>query len=450
MPPQTTTMSVMVVRRTYGTGFVLGLLCLGAGNPLCAQDDLRDVVTLHHGQQVRGRIYEAFEPDEVTLLQGRQRVRVDRSQIASIQSIRDEAREFFARHDRLQGNDRYRWWLAEWAESRGLHALARLQAMDVVLHEPDHEAARAMLGHRRRGKNWLWPRKDQWFTLAEYEAYCAEWGHAFVLEGEHFVVQTNGSLRAAIGTVFDLERLYVWWFDTFGKPLHLREVVDPKMLVQVWRDREHFPAWSSIVQPYFKPRVDVAGTTEQSTSYTFFENNSAPRATRLFEVAVQHLLYRTVADDPPFPTQKERLCAWGEVGLGQYVDRLFQGPPGHAEPQPWRMTLEEGRLVLAERSYGLEILTHRQARQFFVTVADNTPLDWASAHLFVAYLMDKDRQPALRDAFLQFLFEALRIGKGESSSAFDKELGRKVETLEQPWRHWIEGEVQKLLARPGG
>src|SRR5262245_9996766 len=129
----------MALRRTYGTGFLLGLLCTGAGNPLRAQDDLRDVVTLHHGQQIRGRMYEAFEPDEVTLLQGRQRVRVERSQIASIHSIRDDAREFFARHDRLQGNDRYRWWLAEWAENRGLHALARLQAMDVVLHEPDHE-----------------------------------------------------------------------------------------------------------------------------------------------------------------------------------------------------------------------------------------------------------------------------------------------------------------------
>lgn len=76
------------------------------------------------------------------------------------------------------------------------------------------------------------------------------------------------------------------------------------------------------------------------------------------------------------------------------------------------------------------------------------PLDWASAHLFVAYLVDEDRSTALREAFLQFLTMALRDGKGESSSGFDRLLGRKVETLEAPWRQWIEAGIQKAQQPP--
>ncbi|HEX5051251.1 MAG TPA: hypothetical protein VFZ65_05730 [Planctomycetota bacterium] len=414
---------------------------------LPGQDDLRDVVTLTNGQEVRGRVYERFEADEVTLLQGNQRLRVPRSRVATIDSLRERMREFFARHDRLPDNAHHRWYLADWAQRHGLVALAQLQAMDVVLHDPEHEPARALLGHRRRGKEWLWPRRDQWFTLADHEAYCADWGHPLLLESEHFVVQTNGGLRRAIDTAFDLERLYVWWFDTFGEALRLREVVSPKMPVQVWRSRREFPPWSSIVQPYFRPRVE---NLEQSTSYTFFEDAAAGRATRLFEVATQHLLYRTLAADPPFPTAKERLCAWAEVGLGQFVEHCFAGEPGRARAGPWRLPAHEGALVLGEHRYGLDILTHRQARQYFVTVADDTPFDQASAHLFVAYLLDPDRQPKLREGFLEFLFEALRTGKGESSSALDKLIGRKVETLEQPWRAWIEAALQKNQPRSGG
>lgn len=446
--------SPLVARR--GLGAAVALLLAGTGLPALAQDDLRDVVSLTNGQVLRGRVLDRHDPQALLLLQGNQRVRVEHTRVAGLDTVRDRLREFFVHHDRLPGNQRYQWFLVGWAQQRGLDAIARLQALSVVLQNPDHEEARAFLGHRRRGKEWVWPKGDQWVRFQDLEQNHAEWGRAWQLEGEHFAVRCNANLQRVVDTLFDLERLYIYWFDAFGDELRLREALGKKLQVQIWAERGQFPVLAGTGHPYFRPRVEVnntldpSGSTglEPSNSATYFDGPQAGRATRLFEVATQHLMYRTLADDPAFPTPKERLCAWAEVGLGQYVDRMMQGPPGRARPVVWPFPLEEGQLVLSERRYGLPILTHRQARQYFLTVASNTALDWASAHLFVAYLLDTKNDPTLRPVFLGYLIEAMARGRAESSSTFDRLLGRKIETLEAPWRQWVDGNVRRLTAQP--
>jgi hypothetical protein len=441
-----------------GLGVAAALLLAGTGLPALAQDDLRDVVSLTNGQVLRGRVLDRHDPQALLLLQGNQRVRVEHTRVAGLDTVRDRLREFFVHHDRLPGNQRYQWFLVGWAQQRGLDAIARLQALSVVLENPDHEEARAFLGHRRRGKEWVWPKGDQWVRFQDLEQNHAEWGRAWQLEGEHFAVRCNAKLQRVVDTLFDLERLYIYWFDAFGDELRLREALGKKLQVQIWAERGQFPVLAGTGHPYFRPRVEVnntldpSGSTglEPSNSATYFDGPQAGRATRLFEVATQHLMYRTLADDPAFPTPKERLCAWAEVGLGQYVDRMMQGPPGRARPVVWPFPLEEGQLVLSERRYGLPILTHRQARQYFLTVASNTALDWASAHLFVAYLLDTKNDPTLRPVFLGYLIEAMARGRAESSSTFDRLLGRKIETLEAPWRQWVDGNVRRLTTQPPG
>jgi hypothetical protein len=437
----------MGLLRTLG---VLGQMALACCMPLVcarsleAQDDLRDVITLTNGQVLRGRVHERFEPAELVVMQGGKRVRVPMAKVASLDTVRDRMDEFFRRYEALPDNLRYEWYLIEWAEQRELVALARLLATDLVLRDPEHEAAHALLGHRRRGKEWLWPMDEQWLSLADVDSYHADWGHPWVIDGEHFTVRTNGGLRRAVDAALDLERLYVWWFNAFGVPLRLHEVTGAKMPVRIWADKGSFSAWSSTRQPYFRPRVE--NPSEQSASFTFFEDATAPRPTRLFEVATQHLLYRTLAEDPAMATPKERLCGWGEVGLGQYVERCFEGPAGRVQPRAWQVPIEAGEVLLLQRSYGPENLIHRSSRQYYITVADNTAWEWAAAHLFVAYLLDADRRPDLRLAFLQYLVESLRGGKGDSSSSLDRLLGRKVETLEVPWREWVAKEIATAKA----
>jgi hypothetical protein len=404
--------------------------------PLAAQDDLRDVVTLTSGQQVEGRVLARFEPDEVLVVQGGKRVRLARDRVAGMDTVRDRLQEAFLRHDRLPDHPRHRWFLVQWADARSLHDLARLLAMDIVLHEPDHTEARAFLGHKQIAGEWHWPRGDQWFTRTELERFTADWGHPLFLESEHYRLRTDAGLRRAVDTLLDLERLHLFWFAEFGPTLRLREVVGPKLMVEVWAHVGQFPAWSSLGHPYFRPRTEAPTNTE-ATSSTYFEAQSAARATRLFEVVTQHLLYRTLADDPPFATVKERLAAWAEVGLGQYVERRMGGAGGRAAVGAWTPRADEVQLALVEPRYGLQQLIHRQARQYYVIVADNTPQDWAMAHLFVAWLLDGGLRPELRGAFLAMLVEALREGKGVSSSRFDRLLGRPVESLEPAWRAWM-------------
>jgi hypothetical protein len=421
----------------------LSVLLLAAA--AAAQDDLRDVVQLQNGKELHGRVLSRNEPDEVVILQGGKRVRVATQAVAAMTTVRDHLREFFKRRDQLFDNASHRWIVAEWAASNGLPAMARLQALHVVLRDPDHVPAHELLGHRKRGSEWLWPLKDRWVPLAELQAYFAEWGHPLVLDGEHFQVRTNGTVMQAVDAVFDLERLYLWWLDTFGTELQLREVVAPKLTVLIWKDPKSFPAWSSFVVPYFRARVATGAEAQESTSYTWFEGPTG-RPVRLYEVAMQHLLYRTLADDPDEGSPKQRLCAWAEIGLGEYVNGLFQGPPGQGKPAKWHIDPLDAKLVQERRYYGLEILTHRQMKQYYITVADNTDLDWASTHLFVAFLMDDAQQPSLRAGFLQYLFGALRKGQGQSSVALDRALGTRVETLEKPWRTWIEQQLTALKA----
>lgn len=413
----------------------LAILAVGtalAAAPLVAQDDMRDVITLKSGQVMRGRVLDRYEPDDLLIMQGGKRVHVAQKDVQSLDTVLDRLTELMQRRAELQDNLTYRWILAQWAATHDLPAMARLLALDVVLADPTHEAAQEMLGHRKAGDVWLWPLKDRWVPLDELQRYHSDWGHGLELASEHFAIHTNAGLQSTIDALFDLERLYVWWFDRFGERLRLHEVLEP-LDVQIWRDASDFPAWSSLRMPYF--RVAVEGPLPLSAaSYTYYDN--AERPERLFEVATQHLIYATLADSPVLQNVKDRLCAWAEVGFGQWVESGFGGPPGHAEPTAPQLSRAEARLALDRRAYHLENLTHLQARLLYVTVADVTLVHWASVHAFVAYLM-ADHQPPTREAFLDYLYEAERKAKGDSSTALDEALKRPVQTLADPYEKWL-------------
>ena len=57
--------------------------------------------------------------------------------------------------------------------------------------------------------------------------------------------------------------------------------------------------------------------------------------------------------------------------------------------------------------------------------------------MFVSWLLQADNLPKTREPFLQFVRAALRDRKGDSSSAFDQLLGRRIEEMDEPWRQWL-------------
>src|SRR5262245_42553363 len=151
------------------------------------QDDMRDVVHLKNGKEVRGRIAQPFAPGELLLVQGGKRVRVPRADIGTIEPVADTIREFLDRRHRLAGNPRAQWILVEWATARSLVNFARLQAMQLAL-ESDDERAHAHLGHRQRNKQWLWDHDGKWLTKDQLLTAIVR--DQVVLPGERFRVRT--------------------------------------------------------------------------------------------------------------------------------------------------------------------------------------------------------------------------------------------------------------------
>lgn len=420
---------------------VLALAFFASG--AAAQDDLRDVVRLVDGRELTGRVFSRLDGDEIVLQQGRARQRLARAQVASMDTVRERVADCLRRFDQLPDHAQHLWYLVGYAQSRQLPDLARLLAIDLVLRHPDHEPAREFLGHRRRGKDWLWPDADQWRTLPDLERQHAEWGHAFGLDSEHFRVRTDASLRRAVDTLFDLERVYVWWMARFGEGLHLYELRGDRVVFEVWRERGSFPRLNKHEHPYFLHRIE---DTQPPLGRTYFDG-TAGRATRLTEVAVQALLYRTLADDPGLRSA-HRFCGWGEVGLARFAEHCLAGPPGRLQPVDWRLPLPEAALVTADPERRLVNLTHRSTRQLHFTVTDEVATDWATVHLFVTYLLTSDSSNALAQGFLDYLRAAIRGAKGDSSSEFDRALGRKVETFEAPLRAWVQQATARELSLP--
>ncbi|MFT7535957.1 MAG: hypothetical protein ACI85K_001910, partial [Hyphomicrobiaceae bacterium] len=64
-----------------------------------AQDDLRDRITLTNGRVITGRIATPHDPDQLLVMQGGKRVRVDVALVKETQLVADQLIEFFKRRD---------------------------------------------------------------------------------------------------------------------------------------------------------------------------------------------------------------------------------------------------------------------------------------------------------------------------------------------------------------
>ena len=110
------------MRRRHGALLAsAALLLLQAA---AAQDhDLRDLITTKSGKELRGRVATPFARDTIALQQGGKRVRVERSDIASMDTVADRLAEFLRRRQQFVDKDAAHAPLYEWAKSRGLRTL---------------------------------------------------------------------------------------------------------------------------------------------------------------------------------------------------------------------------------------------------------------------------------------------------------------------------------------
>jgi hypothetical protein len=250
------------------------------------------------------------------------------------------------------------------------------------------------------------------------------------LAGERFRLRSESGLRASIDALFDLEQLGVWWIDTYGAALHLDEVLQP-VDVHVHRDATSFPKWGFRPIPYYvpEPHGDVAHTLWTGT---------APRPRDLFFVGTQGLLYRTLIGNLASRDERDRACAWLEIGLPMLAETQFGGDAGFAvagEPR----ALDLQALQALSRDYQLTHLLHLPMYGGFYLMDDTpTAINWSAAATFVQFLLRPDNSPDTRAPFLSFVRASLGERKGDSSTLFDSVMGRRVETFEAPFRRWLE------------
>ncbi len=392
-----------------------------------AQDDLRDRVQLENGKELRGRIAAPFEPGDLMLHQGGRRVRVPRADIASIDRVGDRVHEFLDRRRSMRDNVRARWILVEWARSRELENLARLQAMLLAL-DNDDERAHTLLGHKLRNKVWLWEHDGKWYGKDQLAAQILR--TPILLAGERFAVRTDGDLRAAILALLDLERMGDFFYATFGNDLRLTETLRP-IEVFVHRDATAFPRWGFRPVPFYvpEPHGDVA--------HTFYAGGS-PRPRQLFFAGCHGLLYRSLIGSVSLRDDRDRVCPWLEIGISLYVESCLAGELGEAMPgEPRQQDLQA--LQALARDFRLTNLLHLPMYGGFYLMDDTpTAVNWAAASMFVQYLLRPDNVPNTRSAFLSYVRSSLGDRRGDSSSLFDQVMGRRVEDFDAPFKLWLE------------
>ena len=113
------------------------------------------------------------------------------------------------------------------------------------------------------------------------------------------------------------------------------------------------------------------------------------------------------------------------------------GPAGYAQPKRPAVDRNQALLVLRSRPYGLENMIGLRFSRFH-DVTTQTPIHWANAATFVAFLMDDTKSIKTRENFLRYIDLVYTQSKGNSSSIFDKTMETKIEKLEGPWIAWLE------------
>lgn len=416
--------------RRWLCAWAAALLAVTAG----AQDDLRDEIHLRNGKTVTGRVVCATAPKEIVVLQGGKRVRVERTTIADMDLVAHRVREFCKRRIQHKGNARAQWFLVGWAESRGLPGLARAQATLLALDDPDHAEAHEFLGHRKSGKGWLWPIGRRQVPQGKIEKAVAD--DDFELVGERFRVRCDGHVRQTVAALLDLEYLGAEFYHRLGADLQLDETLRP-VLVRMSYSTKTFQKWG------FRPRAYYEPPPHGDVARTYYKGGAPARPEQLFFVATQGLLHRAMIGEVNRQSDRDRTCAWLEIGIGMYMENCMTGPAGFASPgRPKNRDLLA--LQAVNRGFRLASLLHLPMYGGYYLMDDTpTAVHWATSTMLVTWLFDKNNRPTTRSAFCNYVRQALADGLGDSSSLFDRALGRRIEELEEPFSKWLVAQTGK-------
>jgi len=426
----------------------------------------RDTVVLKNGKEVTGRLLQVHDPEGLVLLQGTSRETYDHEDVAALDYARRRLKHFLD-HRRPGLSIEAEWDLVWMADSLGLERIAHLQAIHVVLRQPQHALAHEYLDHKETRRGWKWPygkggRKK--LTLEKLEKRMADWKDRLVLESENWTLETNTSMRAAVDTLFDLEHLYCTFMDEFGKQLVVPEFVDRQdcgMTMHVFREKEDRGykdyIWADRKDPYYDPsRQSKTKKGNPNLAFTYYQGKSE-RPLQLFDIGTQQLIYSLMyygrRKGGELGSWANRFSTWAEFGLGHWYERRRRGPAGYPTFGRFELLPETANLALEEVDSGpLERARHEvtnlvglECRLYFGLDRD-VDRHRAKARSFVAFLLEKNpqvegkrkRRSSGRLGLEHYMREAFGTARAHSSDALDEGLAEtRVEKLEKPWKDWL-------------
>jgi len=385
----------------------------------------------------------------------------------------DPWREKFTalRHDQA---DRL-WALAKRAVADGRSALACRLATEAVRENPDHAAARRVLGFRHVGRKWLtpfalkqfqrgrvwhgrfgWIRSDEvaryekgerrdgsrWIDRRRDTAAHRRMQEGWRVETDHFLVTTNDSLEAGVRLAERLERLYQVWHQVFasyeaspsrwqarfaGRPQ--RGHAAKKHQVDYYGSRAAYNAALRSRQPRIAMTLGIY--FDQARRSSFFAGDDASTSTLLHEAT--HQLFQETRRVARHVGARNNF--WIVEGIAAYMESFSEhngcvtlgGYQAGRLPAARARLLDDGYYVpLAELTrLGVEELQQRRdLRRLYSQLAG------------LATFLMHGRQARYRTALLRYLV-AVYTDRADAGT-LAKLTGSSYDQLDRQYRHFIE------------
>lgn len=492
------------LRRSWVAALMIGLLALGTGAGQATAADrtsgelLRDVVRLDHefSQGIHDLatwcdehklMAEAAETRRWDLVRDPEKLylALDPAAWALSNATDDtspEAAEWRRRYETLRNQSAAaRFELARRAIKLGHASLAYEEVLETVRLDPDHEAARRLLGYQRFREAWRTPFEVQmlkqartwhakfgwlprgaadryeqgerqfngrWVPIEKERELRSDLARGWEIETDHYKILTNHSQEAGVQLGIRLERLYRAWQQTFagyyaskdqltqmfeGRPAQRAQA--RKFAVTYFRSRKEY---IEFLGPRISADINITSgmyLADDSRAYFFApadkEGEQAEDFTTLYHEAT-HQLFSESRPTAPIPGEKANF--WIIEGIACYMESLRE--------ENGYFTLG-GRDAIRFRDAEFRLLESR----FYVPLADLVQLGMSPLQLdpriaklysqssgLTHFLMHAN-QGRRRDALIEYLFR-IYTGQDNPSTLADL-LGQAYGEIDQQYQQYV-------------
>lgn len=410
-----------------------------------------DVLVDQDGKEISGRVLEAFDPEVWRIRSGSKVLELDRAEVSEARLRNDRLRAFL--DQRKSGMDaESAAVLAEQGAAAGLEGISRAQAYHALLLDSDNLRAHEFLDHKQRGKRWRWRLDGKLLSEERFQEAFEEMGSAPVLRGLHFEVRSDAGLRAAVDTLFDLERLYVTWLDQFGPALQPFEILEP-IRVQLHGSQEDMSFHSFVLRHvHYDPGRLLGNAQQPEPRILTYLPGIGERPVRLFDLGAQALLYHGMLGEQLTLVNRDtrvyRECTLIEIGFGGWFQRRLSGPLGHAQfsPDVQRDAILFDLAQRPLRSEPLEGVPLELERLILLAygrlqlVRAENPLYWARCRAWGEFFMDPEARlegNALRQGWTRAVRKIYAGARGSTRSVWETAFGTTLEELQATYDAWL-------------